>query len=102
MGDVDGFKTIVVFFPSADELVYYQYKYSSFAKLIHKTRKTNNIFCVDILEFFTENKNAFILPAEMLYWPADGHMNPVGYRIWSDILFADLTQMDNIKKNLEK
>ncbi len=102
MGNVVGFKTIVVFFPSADELINYQYKYSSFATLIHKTRNTDKIFSVDILEFFTENKNAFILPEDILYWPADGHMTPVGYRIWSDILYADLNQNDVLKKNAEK
>jgi len=93
------FKTIVVFFPLKDEMIKYNYNFDAFNNIIKSLNSNDEIFTVDILDFYRQNKNSFIIPPEMLYWPHDGHMTSLGYQIWSDILFTDLSINEVLEKN---
>ncbi len=99
IGKEKGFKTIVIFYPTEDELENSKFKLDAFYRIIKKSETHKDVLNVNILEFFNQNKNAFIIPTKILYWVHDGHMTPIGYRIWADILYSDLVIGEFVKKN---
>lgn len=89
-------ETLVFFFPTCNELEIKAYKYKPFEEIKSQVISNESIHVVDLLKFYIDNSNSFKIPPEFLYWQTDGHMTPIGYRIWSDVLFTEIYLNDII------
>jgi lysophospholipase L1-like esterase len=89
-GQTKYYKTIVVFYPVKHEVITGRYNFPELQKAIDELKKNPNILVVDILQFYNNTQESFIIPADILYWPRDGHMTPIGYRMWAEILSSEM------------
>jgi lysophospholipase L1-like esterase len=89
-GKTKSFKTIVVFYPVKNEMITGKYNFPELQKTIDELKSNPDILVVDILQFFNNTRESFIIPADILYWPRDGHMTPPGYRMWAEILSSEM------------
>ncbi len=81
---------IIISFPDLLSCQNLKYNKDAFATLINDLKSNNKIITIDILEFYQQSKNSFTIPSKYLYWPTDGHMTPLGYRMWAEITFSNL------------
>jgi len=82
----------IITFPDFHACQNYDYQSNAYKDLINKLKNNEDIILIDILDFYQNNQNAFIIPITYLYWPIDGHMTPLGYRMWSEIVFTGLLE----------
>lgn len=84
------YQTIVVFYPVKHEMITGKYNSPELQETISDLKNNPNILVVDILAFYNNTRESFIIPADILYWPRDGHMTPPGYRMWAEILYSEM------------
>jgi len=85
-------QVVIISFPDYQSCQNLEYYSENYTELIKELASNNNLLTIDILKFFQDSKNSFIIPPNYLYWPTDGHMTPLGYRIWAEITFTALNE----------
>jgi hypothetical protein len=99
IGETKSYKTIVVFYPVKHEVITGRYNFPELQTAIDELKNNPDILVVDILQFYNNTRESFIIPAEILYWPRDGHMTPIGYRMWAEILYSEMIVSEVLEKN---
>jgi lysophospholipase L1-like esterase len=98
-GKTKSYKTIIVFYPVKYEMITGKYNMPEVQNTIDELKNNPDILVVDILQFFNNTKESFIIPADILYWSRDGHMTPPGYRMWAEILSSEMIVSGVLEEN---
>jgi lysophospholipase L1-like esterase len=90
LGNKNGFKPIVVFYPGFNENLNLKYSFPIFDSLVEKSAEIDSIYTINLMDFYITNKDSLKFSKEKLYWKNDGHHTTLGYQVWSDILYSEL------------
>ncbi len=85
-------KLIVFVFPDSYSFENKKYTSDKFCNFVNEIKSDDRFTTIDFLDYFSTKNNSMNYSAEDLYWPTDGHMKPLGYQKWSEIIYLELNR----------